>query len=132
VTTTKGALVVVRAAASSGSRFVGWTGACSGTGRCSVTADAAKSVGATFGPATARVSVAVRGRGTVGSAPGGVRCSTRCSASFRFGASVRLAAHPAKGWRFAGWSGACKGRGACVVKVSAAKTVGARFTKPKA
>jgi hypothetical protein len=36
------------ASASAGSRFVGWSGACSGSGSCSVTMTTAQSIGATF------------------------------------------------------------------------------------
>ncbi|MFC6920217.1 InlB B-repeat-containing protein [Meiothermus taiwanensis] len=53
--------VALSAVADSGSNFTGWSGACSGTGTCSVTMDAAKSVTATFtnpnvAPATLAVS----------------------------------------------------------------------------
>jgi len=43
-----GTVVSLTAAPDSGSTFAGWSGACSGTGACSVTMDAAKSVSATF------------------------------------------------------------------------------------
>jgi|GEM_PF-4521681 hypothetical protein len=43
-----GTVVALSAAAASGSTFAGWSGACTGTGTCSVTMDAAKTVTATF------------------------------------------------------------------------------------
>jgi Divergent InlB B-repeat domain len=43
-----GTLVTVTAAAASGSRFVGWSGGCSGTGSCTVVGNSAVTVGATF------------------------------------------------------------------------------------
>jgi len=46
-----GASVILSAVADAGSSFAGWGGACSGTGTCSVTMDAAKSVTATFNTA---------------------------------------------------------------------------------
>jgi hypothetical protein len=42
------ASVTLSASADTGSLFIGWSGACSGTGSCNVTMDAAKSVTATF------------------------------------------------------------------------------------
>lgn len=48
-----GASVLLSAVADTGSSFAGWGGACSGTGTCSVTMDAAKSVTATFNTAPA-------------------------------------------------------------------------------
>jgi hypothetical protein len=48
-----GTSVSLSAAADAGSVFIGWSGACTGTGACSVTADAAKSVGALFVAAAA-------------------------------------------------------------------------------
>ncbi|WP_297561901.1 fibronectin type III domain-containing protein [Meiothermus sp.] len=43
-----GASVILSAVADTGSTFAGWSGACTGTGTCSVTMDAAKTVTATF------------------------------------------------------------------------------------
>jgi List-Bact-rpt repeat protein len=43
-----GTLVTVTAAAASGSRFVGWSGGCSGTGSCTVVGNSAVTVSATF------------------------------------------------------------------------------------
>jgi hypothetical protein len=37
----------------------------------------------------------------------------------------------AKGYKFAGWSGACRGVSTCVVTVSADTSVGAAFKKKK-
>src|SRR5439155_53043 len=67
------------------------------------------------------------GRGSVTSSPAGINCGASCSHSFVNGRSVTLTATPARGSRFAGWSGACSGRGACRVKMTADRTVTARF-----
>ena len=49
---TYGTSVTLSAAPAAGSAFTGWSGACSGTGPCTVTMDAARGVGATFAPLT--------------------------------------------------------------------------------
>ena len=60
-------------AATAGSTFAGWSGACTGAGACSVTMSAARSVTATFtlNPVTYTLSVtkAGTGTGTVTSSP---------------------------------------------------------------
>jgi hypothetical protein len=50
-TYTAGTVVTLTATPLTGSTFTGWSGACSGTGPCSVTMDANKAVTATFGTA---------------------------------------------------------------------------------
>ncbi len=52
-TFSSGASVILSPVADAGSTFAGWSGACSGTGTCSVTMDAARSVTATFNAAPA-------------------------------------------------------------------------------
>src|SRR6202012_2483678 len=47
-----GTVVTLTATPTNGSTFAGWGGVCSGTGTCTVTMDAAKSVTATFTAAT--------------------------------------------------------------------------------
>src|SRR5262245_31559044 len=71
-----GTAVTLTAAAASGSTFSGWSGACTGTGSCSVTMDAAKSVTANFDPVTYSLTVteAGTGSGTVTSSPAGISC----------------------------------------------------------
>jgi uncharacterized repeat protein (TIGR01451 family) len=49
-TVPNGKVVTLTAAASGGSTFTGWSGACTGTGSCPVTMDAAKTVTASFDP----------------------------------------------------------------------------------
>ena len=67
------------------------------------------------------------GSGEVTSAPGGISCGAICSAEFASGAVVGLAASPAPGWSFTGWSGSCSGSGACVVTMDAARSATATF-----
>jgi hypothetical protein len=90
---------------------------------------AAKSVSATFNMQTFILSLTKSGSaaGTVTSAPAGINCGATCSASYNSGTSVTLTATAAAGSTFTGWSGACTGTGACVVTMSAAKSVSATF-----
>ncbi|GIW34849.1 hypothetical protein [Meiothermus sp.] len=68
------------------------------------------------------------GSGTVTSSPSGINCGATCSGSFTQGATVTLAAAPASGSVFAGWSGSgCSGTGSCTVTMSAAQSVTATF-----
>jgi len=126
---TAGTRVELVATAPAGARFIGWSGACSGRGACSVTVDAAKTVTAEFGNATQVLQVSVRGKGSVTSSPRGISCSRSCSASFAGDSTVRLTAKAARGFRFVRWSGGCSGRGACAVALSGDKNVTATFAK---
>jgi hypothetical protein len=109
------------------STFVGWTGACSGRGACSATMGAAASVTAVFARASYAVAVIVRGRGKV--TGNGVSCPPRCRGRVLAGTRVRLRATPARGYRFAGWGGACHGLGACVLAGDGSHAVSARFAR---
>ncbi len=121
-------MVTLTPAASLGSMFSGWSGACSGVGACSVTIDAAKSVTATFTLDTHALTVARAGTGAGTITGTGISCGADCSETFNYGAMVTLAATPATGSTFAGWSGACSGAGACTVTMTVARSVTATFT----
>jgi Divergent InlB B-repeat domain len=122
-----GTLVTLTATAAPGSRFSGWTGACSGTGACMVTMSEAQAVTATF-VRTFPLSVKVRGRGAVGSRPNGILCGRVCTDTYDIGTHVTLRATPRKGHWLVGWTGACNGRRAtCTVTLSQARRVRARF-----
>lgn len=54
-----GSVVALSAQPAAGSTFVGWSGACIGTAACSVTMDAAKSVGAAFTSTTTTTTLSV-------------------------------------------------------------------------
>ncbi len=127
-----GTSVTLTAAAAGGSTFAGWSGACTGTGGCTVSMTQARSVTAAFNivtPTTFPVAVtrAGTGSGTVTSNPAGINCGTACMASYSSGASVTLTAAAASGSTFAGWSGACTGTGACTLSMTAARNVSATF-----
>jgi hypothetical protein len=123
-----GTQVTLTAAPAGGATFSGWGGACSGTGSCVVTMNAAQSVSATFAPPMFTLSVSKTGGGTVTSSPAGINCGSTCSAGFAGGTQVTLTATPARGSSFGGWSGACSGTGSCVVSMSGPQSVTASFT----
>jgi hypothetical protein len=125
---TSGTQVALSASPGPGFTFNGWSGACSGTGSCTVTMNAAESVTATFVQAYS-LSVSVTGSGTVTSSPAGINCGSTCSANFAQGTQVTLSATPASGWGFTGWGGACSGAGSCVVTMNAAQSVTATFVQ---
>ena len=86
-----GTAVALTAVPGAGSQLSGWSGACSGTGACNVTMDAAKSVTATFTavppppPAQFTLTLMTVGDGTITPQPGPVAPAVN-------GASVALAA----------------------------------------
>ena len=73
------------------------------------------------------VTVTVKGRGRVTGGP--INCPARCKARIGSGTKLKLRASAARGYRFAGWRGACTGRRACILYPSAAVKVTAIFGK---
>jgi uncharacterized protein (DUF2141 family) len=124
-----GTIVTLTPSADAGSSFTGWGGDCSGSGACTVTMDAARSVTATFTPTSFPLAVTTdgKGSGTVTSSPAGIDCGSDCDENFDTGAEVTLTATAAIGSVFAGWSGDCSGTGSCTVTLSAARSVTATF-----
>jgi len=125
-----GASVTLNPTPQEGSSFAGWSGACSGTGSCTLTMNADQSVTATFTliPETLDVSLSGAGSGSVTSAPVGISCGSTCSDSFDWGTRVTLTPIPATGSSFSGWTGACTGTGTCRVTMTEAQSVTATFT----
>jgi hypothetical protein len=92
--------------------FTGWSGACSGTGACAVTVDAAKNVTATFSVPQGTYTAAIGGPGTgTVAGTGGVSCPGTCtSAPLNYGTVVTVTATPTGGSTFNSWSGGtCSG-----------------------
>ncbi len=85
----------------------------------------------TGGTATARLAVRVVGRGSVTSSPGGIACPGDCVEEYSTGGRVGLAAVPARGYRFAGWRGGCRGTGSCSLTMTSARQVTARFRRAR-
>ena len=128
-----GTVVTLTAKPGRGTAFTGWSGACTGSGTCTVTMDAARTVTATFGEGGGgktfllTVTRAGTGRGNVSSNPTGISCGLDCSENYAAGTVVVLTASARSGSTFAGWSGACTGSGTCTVSMTAVKNVVATF-----
>ncbi len=122
--------VTLTATPDSGSTFTAWAGACSGTGSCTVTMDAAKSVTATFDQVNPLLSVvfAGTGKGVITSSPAGIACNTDCSAQFPQGTQVTLSPSASEYSVFGGWSnGVCAGIGNCLLTLFADTSVTGSF-----
>jgi hypothetical protein len=143
-----GTQVTLSAKANSGSTFVGWTGACAGTGSCTVSVAGSMTVGAQFDTVTssgggggggsgggstgttALLKISIGATGTVTSDPAGINCGSACQASYPKGTAVTLTATPPAGKTFASWSGACSGTATtCTVTMNADASVKALFNK---
>jgi hypothetical protein len=113
-----------------GAKLVRWSGGCGGAFTCNVRVAQGGTVSALFAPLVYRLTVGVSGRGTVRSFRSGITCRPRCSAVFPSYLPVHLTAKPAKGWRFRGWSGACRGsRLGCTIPMTAATKARAVFVR---
>jgi hypothetical protein len=80
-------------------------------------------------PRTLTVTRAGAGTGTVTSSPGGINCGGVCAAAFANGTTVSLSEHPGAHSRFVGWSGDCAGHSACVLAMTASRSLRATFAK---
>ncbi len=77
------------------------------------------------------LSKAGTGAGRMTSSPGGINCSTTCSAPFDSGTMVTVTATPDTDARFAGWAGGgCSGTGPCTVTMTADAAITATFNLP--
>jgi uncharacterized repeat protein (TIGR02543 family) len=117
-----GTIVPVTAIANTGYAFSSWSGACAGSGTCSVTMDGNKTVTANFTILpTYKLTTAVSptGGGTI--IPAGVN-------TYYSGTIVPVTASANTGYAFSNWSGACNGSLPCSVTMDADKSVTANFT----
>jgi hypothetical protein len=78
-----------------------------------------------------KLTVSRVGKGKVTSAPRGISCGRICTHGYAYGTVVTLKAKAAKGFTFAGWSGACKGKHACKVTANADASLQAKFVRRK-
>jgi hypothetical protein len=124
-----GGTVVLKAVAEGGSAFVGWSGACSGSGDCETALTSNRDVAATFRPTRFAPGVSeltVSNHAFLSPAPlivttpgGSITCQTTCSLSVSNGSTVELAGDGVRNW-----TGACVGVGGrCVLFVSGPASV---------
>jgi hypothetical protein len=131
----EGEAVSLSATPAADSLFAGWSGACSGTGACTVSMSEARSVTATFEPAPGQHELVVTksgaGAGTV-SGPG-IDCGTDCQERYSEGSVVVMTATAPAGSTFDGWTGACTSmRRTCQVTMNQAKSLTASFIQTPA
>jgi Divergent InlB B-repeat domain len=108
-------------------RFVGWRDACTGFSCCTVTMDAAKTVTAVFGLPEYSLRATVVGSGRITS--GTWTCRRSCERPFSADEVFEFRAAPKRGWRFVGWTGACRGRGVCSVRFASDAVLRASFRR---
>lgn len=112
-----GDTVIVTAIPSPGFVFDGWSGACSGTGGCTVTMDSSKTVIANFSQQFTLTTIASP---LVGGTLTGAGVYTS-------GDTVVVTATPNASYIFNQWFGDCTGTGLCTVIMDTDKTVTADF-----
>ncbi len=124
--------VTLTATPTSGSAFVSWGGACSGTDpELAVTVDVSKSCSARFDLTLETLTVTRQGvgSGSVSSDPAGIDCGATCSADYNTGTAVELTATASPGSVFTGWGGSCSGTSASdTVSMTSDRTCTATFT----
>jgi len=125
-----GQAVTLSATPASGMRFVRWGGACTGSSTCAPTVMASTSVTALFAPKTYLLTIGVLGRGAVSTSATPSPCRLRCRVPVTSYQAVTLRAITRAGWRFARWTGACRGsRLSCRLPMSSNVAATAVFAK---
>ena len=139
-----GSTVTLTATPASGWTFLGWAGACSGTGTCQpdLSQDRAVTVAFRRAPVTLSVKGTGTGNGVVTAPLNAINCvitkgtpaATGCDGVFDQHAVVTLTADPQGGSTFGGWEGdgvTCTAL-ICTLTVAQSRSVTARFTAPRA
>ncbi len=126
-----GSVITVTATPDRRSTFGGWQGGCTGTTfTCTVTLTTTQTLSATFTRKQYALTVTKNGSGAgwVTSIPAAIDCGLTCTALIDDGTAITLT--PTAGIRsfFAGWAGACRGVGPCVVDIDSSKQLTATFT----
>lgn len=131
-----GASITLQAIADAQSEFVGWRGACEGSGAvCTLAMTESRAATATFAKRMVTLTLTLdgTGAGTV-SVNGAPVCTlsfaaglSQCSQSFEAGAVVTVRGSAGGLSTFSGFSGDCGGTADCALTMSAARTVRANF-----
>ncbi len=125
----KDSKVTLIANPSSGSQFVGWSGACTGES-CIITLDTSKTATATFAVIAneLRVTKEGDGEGTVSSGNGQIDCGTKCSFPSEVKTDFRLTATPSSGSVFRGWKNCdvVEPSGKCFISIGGTDKKGAQ------
>jgi hypothetical protein len=116
-----------------GSRFMGWSGPCTGFGYCYIYMGEARTVTAHFLANDTNTLTIFRigdGSGTVSSRPTGINCGSDCSETYPLDTIVILTPVPASGSFFSGWFGTtCTGTGYCAFFMDGARDIFVSFSK---
>ena len=138
-----GSQITFTATPAAGSKFVGWSGPCSGTGPCQFQAAMPPNVpvlAASFAPAAEfKLTVTNRslGDGVITSNPSGINCAATpdlplgrgtCTLTLPAGTVVTLTEAPGTQNTFGGWTGACTGTSTtCQVTLDQDRSVAVTF-----
>jgi hypothetical protein len=114
--------------------FSSWGGCTpAADGSCSVTATSARTVTASFAPASFLLTLQFSGTGAGSLGAGGVVCpstAVSCTVDVPNGATISIQATPAEGSSFAGWASGCTGGATCTVTMTGPRKVRATFSSP--
>ena len=131
----EGAVVTLSHTADSGSEFVEWTGACTGSGACEVTMSEAKSVDAVIDATDRTLTL-----DTTGGGHGSFQCREgagsfeACQATYTIGAELTVKAVPDGSSDFAGWeegagsAASCSGTADCAFTLGEDSSLKGKFT----
>jgi hypothetical protein len=102
-------------------------------GSCAASMTTARTVYATFQPATYPLAVTFTGTGAGTVTAGDAVCASSsggCTLAVANGATVTLEAAPDDGSTFSGWASSCSGTGPCTITMTGARSVRAGFSGP--
>ncbi len=127
----KGTVVNLKAMVTRGVSFLGWGGACTGTGDCSLLVSTDTTVTASFADVasfTLTTLIDTPASGVVTSATPTIACADACVTTVYENETITLTATAKPGFEFVGFSGACEGLSStCVVTITGDTEVTAHY-----